>query len=107
MAKIEDSLKLLLGDAAKLVKDDFKNLLKTTKADASNFIKNQGKDLERYVAALAKKEISKEEFEDLVKGLVSLDKIEFQRLSAAVKVRAQEVANKIAELAIDGLLKMV
>ena len=107
MPKIDDHLKEILGDAVSFAKEDLEDLIKKAKADSSEFIKNQGKSLERYIAALAKGDISKEEFEDLVKGLASLHKIEYHRLSAEVKARAQELSNKVTELVVDGLVKMI
>ena len=107
MPKIEEQLKDILGDAVDFAKKDLLGLIKKAKADESEFIQDQGKSLERYIAALAKGDISKEEFADLVKGLVSLHKIEGYRLSAEVKARAQELSNKITELVIDGMLKMI
>ena len=107
MPKLDDNLKEILGDGADLVKTDFKKLIKSTKSDSCSFIKNQGKDLERYVAALAQEGITKNEFENLVKGLVSLNKVEYYFLTAKVKVRAREIANKISELTLEGMLKMI
>ena len=107
MATLESNLKIILGNAVGFAKDDLKKLIADAKSDGSQFIKKQAKSLEKYIEELAKGEISKEEFEDLVKGLTSLDTMEFHRLSAEVKARAQELANQMTELVIDGLLKMV
>lgn len=107
MGKIDDDLKAILGDALSVAREDLKALIKTAKSDGSEFIKEQGKSLERYIAALAKGDITKAEFEDLVKGLASLHKIELRRLSAEVKSRAQELSNKMTELVINGLVKMI
>jgi Glu-tRNA(Gln) amidotransferase subunit E-like FAD-binding protein len=107
MSKIDDHLKEILGDAAAVVKGDLRDMIKQAKQDSSEFIKNQGKSLERYVAALANGEITKEEFADLVKGLASLHKIEAHRLSAQVKVRAQELSERVTQVVIEGVLKMV
>jgi lipoate-protein ligase A len=107
MPKIDDHLKEILGDAAAIMKGDLKDLIKRAKEDSADFIKNQGKSLERYVAALANGEISKEEFADLVKGLASLHKIEAHRLSAQVKVRAQELSERLTQVVLEGLLKAI
>ena len=107
MATLESNLKIILGNAVGFAKDDLKKLIADAKNDSSQFIKKQAKSLEKYIEELAEGELSKEEFEDLVKGLTSLDTMEFHRLSAEVKARAQELANQMTELVIDGLLKMV
>lgn len=107
MATLESNLKTILGDAVGFAKDDFKKLLADAQKDSSQFIKNQAKSLEKYIEELAAGDISKEEFEDLVKGLTALDTMEYHRLSAEVKSRAQELANQMTEMVIDGLLKMI
>ena len=107
MSKIEESLALLLGEGLKAIKMDLKELVQETKSDSSQFIRSQGQSLERYINAFAQREISRKEFEDLVLGLTSLEKIECRRLSVKAKVRAQETANRIASLAVEGLLKAI
>ena len=107
MATLESNLKEILHDAVNFAQDDLKNLIVNAKKDSSLFIKSQAKRLEEYIASLAKGAITKEEFEDLVKGLTSLNKIEYHKLSAQAKSRAQELSNKITELVIDGLMKMI
>ncbi len=107
MATLESNLKIILGDAVGFAKNDLKKIIAEAKSDSSQFIKNQAKSLEKYLEAFAKGDTTKQEFEDLVKGLTSLDTLEFHRLSAEVKSRAQELANQMTELVIDGLLKMI
>ncbi len=81
--------------------------LKQAKDDKVEFIKSIGRDLERYVKELALGEISKQEFEDLVKDLASLEKIECRRLSAKAKIRAEEIAQGITGIVVDNLCKMI
>ncbi len=107
MPKIDDILKEILGAASSVVKEDVKSLIQNAKSDTSEFIKSQGKSLERYLAALAQGDIDKTEFEDLVKGLASLHKIELNRLSVQVKSRAQELSEKMTQIVIEGLVKVI
>ena len=107
MPKLDSHLKKILGDAVDFAKDDLKKLISDAKSDSCEFIQKQGKDLEKYLAALAKGDINKNEFADLIKGLTALDTMEFRRLSIEVKVRAQELSQQITELVIDGLIKMI
>lgn len=107
MAKIDDCLKDIFGQAVNATKDEVRALIKNAKADNSEFIKKQGRALERYITALAQKKINKKEFEDLVKGLSSLHKIELRRQSAAVKARAQALSEKMTDIVLESMIKMI
>lgn len=107
MPKIDDYLSKIMSGAAGYAKDGLKDLIKQAKDDKVEFIKSIGRDLERYVKELASGEISKQEFEDLVKDLASLEKIECRKLSAKAKIRAEEIAQGITEMVVDNLFKLI
>jgi hypothetical protein len=91
--------------------DNTRQELQSIAADARKqgiaLLTQKADDIERYTVLLASGKITKGEFEDLMRGLVSLDRIEFNKLSVDAKVRAQQVINGVGEVVIDGLLKMV
>jgi hypothetical protein len=107
MPNLDDYLKEIFGDAVASAGEEFKNLIKEAKSDSSEFINNQGKALEKYVIAFASGDITKEEFESLVRGQASLYKIEGHRLSVKVNARAEALSNNITEIVIEGMLKMI
>lgn len=107
MPKIDDYLSKIMSGAAGYAKDEIKDLIKQAKDDKVEFIKSIGRDLERYVKELALGEISKQEFEDLVKDLASLEKIECRRLSAKAKIRAEEITQGITGIVVDNLCKLI
>lgn len=107
MPKIDDYLSKIMSGAAGYAKDAIKDLIKQAKDDKVEFIKSIGRDLERYVKELALGEISKQEFEDLVKDLASLEKIECRKLSAKAKIRAEEIAQGVTGIVVDNLCKLI
>ena len=107
MPKLEEYIKQIIGSAKNFAVDSLEELIQKAKKDRTKFIQKQGKRLEKYIKQLASEKITKAEFKDLVKDLASLEKMEFHKLSAKAKIRAEEISNGITEIVIDGLIKLI
>jgi len=107
MPKLEEYIKDIIGEANDFAVDSLKDLINRAKKDRAGFIKKQGERLEKYIKQLANKKLTKSEFKDLLEDLISLEKIEFHKLSAKAKIRAEEIVNEITKIVINGLLKLI
>ena len=107
MSLWEDFIDNLRDDAGKLAKDEFKDLVKSAKGDANEFIRRQGEKLELYLTQLAEGKITKEQFEGYVCDIKDLTEMHALKMSVAAKVRAQRLVSGITDLIIDGLLDLI
>jgi hypothetical protein len=94
-------------DGARIGVDELAGWVNKAKSDKDEFIREMGGKLESYIRGFAREIISKDEFEDLVRGLVDLRKIKGAQIGVETKARAEKTANKFRELALDALLKMI
>ncbi len=97
----------LKDGAGELIKDEIKGLVNTAKDDAESFIKEQGEKLERYLDQLTNGLITKKQFEGYVFDMKSLTEMESLKMKVAAKARAQNLAEGIKKLIIDGLLTLI
>lgn len=97
----------LIAGGKQIAKEELNTLISLAKGDANEFIRNQGEKLERYLTQLAAGEITKEEFELLVKDLKDLTEMKALELQVAAKASAQRLVAGITKLIIEGLLKAV
>jgi hypothetical protein len=70
-------------------------------------VKEQGGKLERYLNQLAAGQITKEEFELLVKDLKDLTEMRALELQVAAKASAQRLVAGTTKLIIEGLAKLI
>lgn len=97
----------LIAGGKQIAKDEMKSLVSVAKGDVNTFIRSQGQKLERYLNLLGAGQISKEEFELLVKDLKTLTEMRALELEVAAKASAQRLAAGITDLMINGLMKVV
>lgn len=97
----------LKDEALILAKDELKDLILTSLTDSDAFIKKQAVKLDRYLTQLALGEISKVEFEEYMKDLEALTRLQSLKLEVAAKARAQRLADGIQNLILDKLLNLI
>ncbi len=97
----------LIAGGKKLAKGELTELVSSSKADANAFVHRQGEKLERYLNQLAAGEITRADFEVLVKDLKDLTELEALKMQVAAKASAQRLAAGIGDLVLNGLLKLI
>jgi hypothetical protein len=103
----EEFIDNLKDDSGKLAKNELKGLIKSAKDDSEEFLKEQGKKMERYLGQLANGEITKDQLEGYVLNIKDITEMKALQMSVAAKARAQRLATGITNLIVDGLLKLV
>ena len=97
-----DTLKTQIGDLAKSEWADFR---KAATKDGKDFIQQSKSDLQRWTGQLANGELSKDEFESLVKGLKDLGEMKALTRAGLALVQADRfkaaVINTIIGTAFD------
>lgn len=107
MEKWEEWLDGLRSEAATILKGEIKNLLDFAQNDLEEFIKEQGKKIEKYLNQLADGKITKEQFKSYItdiKALVEMKKLQF---AVAAKASAQRLVEGIADLLMNSLLALI
>jgi exopolyphosphatase/pppGpp-phosphohydrolase len=107
MSDIGDFLDVLVDDAADFAKDELENLVKEAKSDSKVFIKHIGELTEEFVKMRALEQINNDELKELMEDLLDLNKMQYHKLAASAKVRAERIVNGISNMVIDGLLAMI
>jgi len=97
----------LKDEAGKLSKDELKGLVKGAKSDSEDFIKRQGRKIERYLNQLAGGKITKDQFESYITDIRDLTTMEALKLSVEAKARAQRLIIGLCNLLIEGLLGLL
>ncbi len=103
----EDFIDNIKDETGKLAKDELKDLVKNAKDDSTEFIKEQGEKLERYITQLAKSEINKSQFEGYVLDLADLTEMEANKRTVAAKASAQRLVEGVKNIIIDNLLSLI
>ena len=107
MSDIGDFLDVLVDDAADFAKDELENLVKEAKSDSKVFIKHIGELTEEFVKMRALGQINNDEFKELMDDLLDLNKMQYHKLAASAKVRAERIVNGISKMVIDGLIAII
>ena len=107
MAGISEFIDSLLKDGKTFAKDELKALLTEAKEDNRLFIKHMGELTEEFIKLRALNQITNDEFEELMKDVVDLNKMQFRKLSVAAKARAQKIANGLIDLVLNSLLTLI
>ncbi len=97
----------LIAGGKQIAKNNMKSLVSVAKHDANEFVRKQGQKLERYLNLLGAGQISREEFELLVKDLQTLTEMRALELEVSAKAGAQRLVAGINDLVINGLMKVV
>ncbi len=107
MSDIREFLDKLVDDAVGFAKDELVGFIKEAKSDSDPFIKNIGELTEEFIQMRASGEINNGEFKELMEDLLDLNKMQYHKLSAEAKVRAERIINGISEMAVKGLLAAI
>ena len=107
MSDIGDFLDVLVDDAVDFAKDELENLVKEAKSDSKVFIKHLGELTEEFVKMRALGQINNDEFKELMDDLLDLNKMQYHKLAASSKVRAERIVNGLSNMVIDGLLAVI
>ena len=97
----------LVDEGRKLAKDELKKLISDAKKDKSVFVRLQAENLERWTVLLADKDLTPTGYKKLVKKMEVLTQLEVIKLKVKTKARAQQLADGIKSLVIDGLFKLI
>lgn len=106
-SKWENYIDGLKDDAGALAKEELKNLVNAATSDSDQFIREQGRKMEKYLTQLAAGEITKDQFKGNIEDIRDLTEMKKLELSVAAKASAQRVITGISNLIIDGLLKLL
>jgi hypothetical protein len=87
--------------AAELAKSMAKGHIAQAKEDAEVFIERSKTDINRWTKLLAKHEISKTEFSDLMHGLKSLAAITALKQAGLTIIQVQRFRDKLIDLVVD------
>jgi hypothetical protein len=93
-----DGLKL---EAVDLAKDTFKDFTATAKRDVDDFLNESREQLERWTTLLVEKQLTKEEYEMLVRSLKTSAKMEGLLQKGVTKARTERFLRKLLVLVID------
>ena len=107
MTEIKSFLDILVDDVANFAKNELVELVDEAKSDSKAFIKNIGELTEEYVKMRALGEINNDEFKELMEDLLDLNKMEYHKLSASAKVRAERIVNGTFELVVKALISVI
>ncbi|MBL8895641.1 MAG: hypothetical protein JNJ53_13645 [Rhizobiales bacterium] len=101
MSKFDDFLDAVRSGVGDLAKDTLKGVINQAKEDAEDFLKRSALDLKRWSDFLATGELSKDEFEGLVKGLKSLAKMHALTVAGISIIKINRFRNAVINLVID------
>ena len=93
MTSISEFLESLLGESKEFAKDELKKLIKESKEDNRIFIRHIGELTEEFIKLRALNRINDDEFKDLMKDVLNLNKIQYHKLSVQAKTRAKRIVN--------------
>lgn len=107
MASISEFLDSLLDESVDFARDELKGLIKEAKSDNRTFIKHIGELTEEFIQMRALGQINNDEFEELMKNLLDLNKMQLRKLSVQAKARAERIVNGLRELVLDKLFSVL
>ncbi|HEX9628097.1 MAG TPA: hypothetical protein VGA00_14245 [Acidiferrobacterales bacterium] len=107
MSKFTDFIDSIKDEGGKLAKDELKDLIATAKKDASDFVRLQATNLERWTIMLAEGDLTSKGYRKVVKKLEVLTELENIRLDVKAKARAQRLAEGIRDLVVKQLFSLI
>ena len=99
MSKLNDALKQITDPAVADAKAEFQQLIADGKVASQDFVKASARQLEGWIVDLSKKELSAEEFEELVGAQKILAKNFLLSQSLAARKRAEKLTVNVLNLA--------
>lgn len=107
MSKFTDFIDGILDETGKLAKEEFKELISSSKKDTSDFVRLQAENLERWTIMLADEDLTSKGYKKLVKKMEVLTQLEKIKLKVSAKASAQRLANGINEIVVKGLFALL
>jgi|SRR5579885_2473164 len=104
VSKFIDGLK---DDALTLAKGDLKDFIQWATSEDTEFVKEQGALMNKYLRQLATKQISADEFKDNVQDLADVAEMEALKNLVAGKAAIQRFADGLKNLVVGGLSKLI
>lgn len=107
MSKFTQFIDGIFGEGQDLAKNEIKNLVQDAKSDASDFVRLQAENLERWTVMLADGDLTAKGYKLLVKKMEVLTQLEVIRLKVAAKASAQRLSDGIRDMFVNGLFKLI
>jgi hypothetical protein len=101
MASYRDFLDALEKGITDLLKTSAKDFTQEARSDAKDFLKKAEEDLKRWTKLLQKDQLTKDDFEWLVKGKEALAQMRALKLAGLTQVRIDRLRKSIINLVID------
>ena len=107
MARLKELLDELLDESEKQIKEQIIDLVKQSKADDEQIIREMGELTEKYIEQRANDDISDSEFKELMDEVLDLDDMQYNKLSAQAKVSADKIRDALKDLVLNKLIALV
>lgn len=104
---VEEVLNQIKEATLKEIIDEFKNLLKEGLQDNSQFVKDNAKRLATWTVLLGTKQLTRGQYERLLKDQKSLAEQHVNSVEIAVRARIQKLAYRVLDIGIDIIGKAV
>src|SRR5438128_942246 len=105
MSKFDDFTKTVLGGVKGLATGTLKDFLAASKDDAKAFLQQSEDNLRRWTRQLALNELSKDEFEELVRGQADVAAMVALTQAGITAARIQRFRDALINLVIDAAFK--
>lgn len=106
MSDFSDFADLVKSGAAKLAIGELKGFAEQARADADDFLQRSRKKLERWTGKLARKELSGDQFEFLVKSEVDLAEVAALAQAGAALAAIQRFRDGLVNLVVSSATKV-
>lgn len=106
MPDFNDFLKTLKDDLLKVAKDNLEEFKDEILKDGTAFTQKTRNDLERWALALADGNLTKEDFEFLVKGKKDLAEMEALKQIGLGKIRLNSIRDQVIDTVIGSVFKV-
>ncbi len=107
MSKFSSFIDSIKDESGKLAKGELKELISSAKKDASDFVRLQAENLERWTIMLAEGDLTVKGYKKLVKKMEVLTQLEVIRLKVKAKASAQRLAEGIEEMVVKGVFTLI
>jgi hypothetical protein len=104
---IDAVLGTIKSKSLKVIKDEFKDLLKQAKSDKSEFIRKSAEQLKQALIYRAEGKLTTEDVETLLRKQKKIAQIEANSSKIEVLSRIQKVTYRLLDIAIDVLVKAI
>jgi hypothetical protein len=106
MSQFDEFYDLVRGGVVDITKGDLKQFLQQGKADADQFLQSLQSDLKDWTKQLANGDLSKDEFDFLVRGKADLAEMHALTQAGIAAVRVQQFRDALIDLVIDSAFKV-